>query len=95
MALRCIAIVRCRAKQVADDCKCRFDLRSLPLQLAPRDVGEFVQNLHADNAALSEQRIGADTALIAGLELKRRYDRIGQPDRETISPFGDRHHSSR
>src|SRR6185312_6646078 len=43
-----------------------FDLRPVPAQLAPRDVREFVEDLHTNQTTFRNQRFGSGAARFVG-----------------------------
>lgn len=55
-------------EQFFDHQQCGFNLYPLPTQLAPCDIGEFVENLHAYDPAFGQQRLGTRAARVIGGE---------------------------
>src|ERR1700732_4478675 len=68
-----------QAEQLYDYCKGCLNLPPLPPKFAPRDAREFVEDLHSNDTALSNQRFGLSVSWIVRCESVNQNIRIDEP----------------
>ena len=57
-----------RPDQLFNYRECGFNLFPLPTQLAPRDAGELIEDVYADDTTVGKQRLGLSAARLIGGE---------------------------